>query len=156
MGIDARCDSANPYELKSGTSDNQITTARDVFLDTIDRWRGQYWVIGYGDAAKNWKPHELYACHPSDLASFFDRQYQKVAKMWAVFVRIFASARKQGDVEEADIQMAESRGRRSSSLNNPKITMKLVRCRCRRLDHQNGEVATKQLADFVASRPLNG
>ena len=47
IGADAVDKNGRRFELKSGTK-KSVTTARDIGLHTLEKWRGKHWLIGFG------------------------------------------------------------------------------------------------------------
>ena len=49
-----------PFELKSTTTDG-VTTARDVGIEHIEKWRGKHWLIGFYNGSGKTLSKVLYA-----------------------------------------------------------------------------------------------
>lgn len=154
-GADATDSSGNPFELKS-VSNTQVTTARDVGVHTIEKWRETYWVVGSGTQDEDGRLilSELYVAHPDDLESWFGRlegilraEEQKCERVLQAALKAKANA--------SDIEFVRQKCQRGITRNNPKIPLQLFRDHGQRLNHKNSASARKELAEFVEDRPLD-
>jgi len=138
----------NPYELKSTTTD-QCGSARDFSRKTIEKWSGQYLIIGFGvNKDSGYEFEFIYVLHPDDLKGWFTRRRKKMdAADEETLIDIEYMAA--GGAPFERISRAIDRFDKASLENNPKISLAY----CRR----NGtllEPSRESLEAFVTARPL--
>jgi len=153
-GSDATDSHGNSFELKSATKTG-VTTARDVGVHTIAKWRKTYWVVATGSKrAGEFEISSIYVAHPQDLEPWFDKLENLLLAEERVCVRVLKAAAKAGAAKD-DIAFVLRKCERGITRNNPKIPLRLFQEHCLKLNHTNRIAAKKQLAEFVRNRPLD-
>jgi len=153
-GRDATDLYGNSFELKSATK-RTITTARDVGVQTIAKWRKNYWVVATGlIKAGKFKIDSIYVAHPDDLEPWFAPLEKLLRAEARVCFNVLKAAAKAGACK-LDIEFVRQKCERGITRNNPHIPLKLFQDHCFKLDHTNSKAAQKQLAEFVRNHPLN-
>ena len=78
IGADAKDKEGRRFELKSGTK-RSVTTARDVGIHTLDKWRGKHWLVGFGSIKSNqFEFNEIYYLSPEDMEGFCKKIHNKI------------------------------------------------------------------------------
>ncbi|MCX7401841.1 MAG: hypothetical protein NTY87_01755 [Planctomycetia bacterium] len=153
-GRDATDLHSNSFELKSATKKG-VTTARDVGVQTIAKWRKTYWVVATGlIKAGKFKIDSIYVAHPDDLEPWFAQLEKTLLEEERVCDKVLKAAAKAGAAKD-DILFVRKKCERGITRNNPKIPLRRFQDHCFKLDHTNSKAAQKQLAEFVRNHPLN-
>lgn len=157
-GVDARDQNGYPYELKSATK-RGISTARDVGLHTIEVWRKRYWIIAIGSSYveeggyKRFEITALYIAHPDHLDERFSQLEQTINNRLAPCEEVLKAAQAAG-VKAEILQKCRSVIERGITLNNPKISIRLIEKNATRLDEKNPSQSQEQIQEFVTKFPL--
>lgn len=157
-GVDARDKNGYPYELKSATK-RGISTARDVGLHTIDLWRKRYWIIAIGSSYieeggyKKFEITALYIAHPDHLEERFSQIEQRIKDRLAPCEEVLKAAEAAG-IEAEVLQKCRAVIERGVTLNNPKISIRLIEKNATRLDERNPSQSQEQIQEFVTKFPL--
>ena len=150
---DAFDENDNPFELKSATRNN-VTTARDVSLTTVQSWRSKYWILAKGrNLSTGFEINALYIAHPNQLESFFSRIEARLNKDWSVCMQVLNAAI-EGNVKYEIVDKVEGILQRGITINNPKIPMRLFEA-ATQLTHNDSVLAKQQRRQFVELHPLN-
>lgn len=153
-GRDATDLYGNSFELKSATK-KSITTARDVGVHTIAKWRKTYWVVATGrNKADKFEIDSIYVAHPNDLERWFAPLEKLLRAEARVCFNVLKAAAKAGACK-LDIEFVRQKCERGITRNNPHIPLGLFQNHCLKLDHINQIAAKQQLAEFVRRRPLD-
>jgi hypothetical protein len=73
IGIDAHDEFGNNYELKT-TTQARISTARDVGLNHLNKWRELFWICSKGHyGSGGFQFTETYFLFPAQLEEWFSR-----------------------------------------------------------------------------------
>ncbi len=152
-GIDAFDESGNLFEIKSTTKKSKsISTARDVHLHTVERWRKQHWIMAWGSKTeKGMDIKELYVAHPDDLEPFFQKVESKIRKKYEVAAKFIMANTSEPEEDRVEALKVVKRG---SSLNDPTISWKLIRERCTPLDASNPTEASRAVRHFISAKPV--
>jgi hypothetical protein len=143
----------NLYELKSATK-RGVTTARDVGLHTVDRWRRKYWIIAIGrNLEGGFQIGALYIAHPDDLESFFGQIQDRLEADWKTCSAVLKAAQASG-MEGGVLDRVREICRRGITINNPKIPLACVEENATQISHDRPRVARRQIGAFVRARPL--
>jgi hypothetical protein len=152
-GADAFDENNVEFEIKSGTTKNYISTARDFGFNILQEYRRKYWIIASGilNADKTYLMEELYIAHPDNLSFFLD----KVEDILQENKRVVESIKKSDlSISNEDREIMNKIFSRGMTLNDPRINMKYVRMYCTPLDHRNSKKATSQVKRFIANNPI--
>lgn len=142
----------NPYEAKSVTKKKGVSTARQVHLAKIAKWRTRYWIFAKGPSkGKGMQIEEIYIHHPSTLEPFFKQCEQKIEPIIALGEQVITAL----EGQKFDFDIIRTTFERGSRLDDPTISWKLVQTGLA-LPIDDTDAATKILADFVAANPLAG
>jgi hypothetical protein len=76
-GIDATL-GHHKFELKSFTTNAGVTTARDVTLDMIDKWRNLHWIVGRVSKHSCEDFESIYLLRQGALDHWFDAVSRKI------------------------------------------------------------------------------
>jgi hypothetical protein len=153
-GADAFDENNVEFEIKSGTTKNHISTARDFGFNILREYKKKYWIIASGTLHKNktYLMEELYVAHPNNLNFFFD----KVEGILQEKQRVIEDVKlKLEDLSETDKKIIDTIFNRGTTLNDPRISMKDIRIHCTKLDHKNSKLATEQVKSFIKKNPLS-
>jgi len=119
MGADAIDDKKRRYELKSG-SKKMVTTARDVGLHTIKKWREKHWLVGFGKVKQNkFLFDEIFYLSPNDMEPFYQKIENKIQPDLDLLEEIKINLSKKMD--QTKLERLEYLILRGYTLNNPKI-----------------------------------
>lgn len=152
-GADAFDENNIEFEIKSGTTKNHISTARDFGFNILREYKKKYWIIARGVLRKDktYLMEELYIAHPNNLNFFFD----KVESVLQENQRVIKEVKlKLDDLSDTDKKIIDTIFNRGTTLNDPRISMKDIRTHCTRLDHINSKTATEQVKYFIKKNPL--
>ena len=153
-GCDATDSQGNSFELKSATNKG-VTTARDVGVSTIAKWRKTYWIVATGSKrADEFDISSIFIAHPHDLEPWFDKLEKLLRAEESVCFNVLKAAAKAG-ADKDEIAFVLRKCERGITRNNPKIPLRIFQEHCLKLDHTNRTKAKRQLAKFVKNRPLN-
>lgn len=158
-GHDAEDALGHRFEIKTTTYVGAgVTTARDISLEMIDRWRRQFWIVGFGkeyqkSSQKQFEVKELFLCHPRHLEPFFAKLERKIKRRIAYATRMREFAMRdevcRTDMSEVDNML----NIRAVTLSMRNIPNRLIRGGLR-LDHTNSENAQKMIQNFVIDNPI--
>ena len=152
-GADAFDENNVEFEIKSGTTKNHISTARDFGFNILREYKRKYWIIASGELHedKTYLIKELYIAHPNNLMFFFDRVESILQENQRV---IDIVKQKLNDLSHEDAKTINRIFSRGNTLNDPRISMKDIRKYCTKLDHVNSKVAIKQVKNFIKENPI--
>jgi hypothetical protein len=125
IGIDAADEFNYQYELKTTTKAG-VSTARDVGLNHIAKWRKLIWICAKGHyQGDEFIITDTYVLYPSNLEQWFRKIEAKVTRRKALFSTVISLMRKSGfaDTELVDVESAFERG---VLLNDPNIPWSYV------------------------------
>jgi len=77
-GEDATDKHDNPYELKSTSTNKEFSTARDLNINTIERYMNCYWVFAFYNGKGEDIIDRMYLCHPDALKPKFEEWLKKM------------------------------------------------------------------------------
>lgn len=125
IGADAVDASGRRFELKSGTK-RSVTTARDVGLHTLEKWRGKHWLVGFGAIKSGqFEFEEVYYLSPNDMEGFCQKISSKISPDLAIWDKAKAYL-SSCDMNAQEIDRLEYLVNRGYTLNNPKIPYKYI------------------------------
>lgn len=152
-GADAYDENGIEFEIKSGTTQTHISTARDFGFNILREYKRKYWIIASGLLASNkeYVMNELYIAHPDNLSFFFNKVESMLEANQRV-VNIIKEASIPLTVQDKEIMHKILN--RGITMNDPRISMKDVRIHCIKIDHINPETARVQVKKFVAENPI--
>jgi hypothetical protein len=153
-GADALDEQQNEFEIKSGTTKNFISTARDFGFNILNEYRKKYWVIASGTLHNNkiYTMDELYIAHPNNLEFFFGKVEETLQQHQHV-VNLIKNTNIPLVIQEK--KLMDKILHRGMTLNDPRINMKDVRVNCTKLDHYSQKKATQQVKMFVKNNPIH-
>lgn len=143
-GPDAVDEVGRYYELKSTTRD-RVSTARDVGLDHLQKWRQINWIFGRGYYSGNtFTFQETYFLTPLQMEPWFSAIEAKVTQDDTLFARVFRLLDTNGfTTTECDrVRRAFKRG---VLLNDPKIKWSFIREQGVMIDHDHATRLRKVL-----------
>lgn len=152
-GVDAFDERGTPFEIKSTTKKSKsVSTARDVHLHTIERWRGQHWIMAAGSRADaGLEITDLYLAHPDDLEPFFKKCEEKIKTKFDLVSHFIWSNQTYSTEKKNEAIKVVKRG---STLNDPTIPWRLIRENCVRLPHDDHEKTAAAIRQCILSRPI--
>ena len=125
MGADVVDEFGNRYELKSATRSG-VTTARDVGIHTINRWRTRYWVICRGrNTGEGFIIHECRFLAPSMMEGWLSGLEAVMRRDLDLLQRVIETI-KDGNFTDEEIARLEYLVRRGYMINNPKIPWRYI------------------------------
>lgn len=152
-GTDAVDDAGNPFELKSGTT-NQITTGRDLGPHTLDRYRTRYWLICKGiNRSTGFEMQDCLFATPAMMDWWLSRISEKLAPDVTLLRKVLDILRAVRMPPKL-IERAEYLFRRGMTLNNPKINFNSAKAHAKSFDMS--EDLASQLRELVKAHPLAG
>lgn len=152
-GIDAFDELHHPYEIKSTTKRAGVSTARDVGLHTVERWRKQYWVFAIGENLKSgFEIRELFVAHPDHLEPFFQKVIDRFIESTLSSMHTITFARQMG-WDADDCNKAWKNMKKGARLNDPNIPLSLVRG-LHPLPLQTPDAIHAALLAFTQAHPL--
>lgn len=158
--VDSRClhdaedKKGNMFEVKTLTSPYKgISTARQVHVKKINKWRQRYWLFAKGKKnTKGMKIEDLYIHHPNSLEPFFMKCEERINKAIRACSCLIKAAKKINmpirEIKEV-LRIIEIGAR----LDNPTISQKLMKSGFR-LSTKNSKTLKKEMNFFVAKYPL--
>jgi hypothetical protein len=144
-GPDASDGEGRLFELKSTTRD-RVSSARDVGMDHLAKWRQLNWIFGRGTyRGRHFGFEEIYFLTPAQMEPWFTVIESKLTRDDALFERVLKVLERAGFgvMERERVQHAFRRG---VLLNDPKIPWGYVRTHGARID---GDYA-KRLRQLVS------
>jgi len=157
-GIDAFDDHGNPFEIK-GTSEDRndgcFSTARDVTVNKVNKWRKQYWIFAIGDNYEaRYDCKELYIFHPSQLEFFFLDVQRRIEYLQEKTQKLVEYA-KTGPFSSSEISFFEKKLGKSTTVNDPRIRLCWVRDLGYSLyTHSKPHNVQKRFSQFITEHPL--
>ena len=125
IGADAKDESGNRFELKSGTK-RSVTTTRDVGIHTLKKWLEKHWIVGFGKiVSKKFKIEEIYYLSPNDMREFCQKIESKISPDLNILNEVCAMLKKEKYSSEK-IERLKYLVNRGYTLNNPKIPYKYI------------------------------
>jgi hypothetical protein len=141
---DAEDEFGNLYEIKTGSTDNYFSTARDVSYDHLKKWRERIWIFIFIDIyADRWNMKDIYICKPETLEPFFKKQQDKLDMKNNILSKL-----NYGSLDEEERKVVEDVFKRGVTLNDPRISRKF-------LDSTGGKVAFQEDMPSVLRSMLN-
>jgi len=143
----------NWYELKSVTKYKGVSTARQVHLKKIEKWRLMYWIFANGPKTKTgMKIEELFIHHPETLEPFFKKCEYKIRSKLDKCDKVLQAAKSTGlsDVLLAEVEYAMEVGTR---LDDPTIPWSLIKSGLE-LPVNDSETTGYIIREFVRNVPL--
>ncbi|MCE5310694.1 MAG: hypothetical protein LLG20_23895 [Acidobacteriales bacterium] len=126
IGPDAVDEAGRYFELKSTTRD-RVSTARDVGLEHLKKWRERNWIFGRGYYEGNtFRFDQTYFLSPVQLEPWFGMIEAKLTKDDALFGRVLHVLDTNGFASE-ECDRVQRAFRRGVLLNDPKITWGYIR-----------------------------
>jgi Restriction endonuclease PvuII len=125
-GPDALDENGRLYELKSTTRD-RVSSARDVGMDHLTKWRHLNWIFGRGNyKGRQFDFEQIYFLTPEQMEPWFSVIEAKLTRDDALFKRALKVLERAGftAAERERVQLAFRRG---VLLNDPKIPWGYVR-----------------------------
>ncbi len=155
IGIDAWRNGQNPFEIKSLTKNKGVSTARQVHLSKVLKWKSQYWIIGKGPQDHDgWDMQVLYLAHPNDLNPFFSKCEAKITRYWTECHEVLDAARKAG-ISEEKLKLVETIMEVGTRLDDPCIPWKsVIEANCTSLPIDDPAMAQHQIDKFIVNRPI--
>jgi hypothetical protein len=152
-GADATDEFQNEFEIKSGTTKDHISTARDFGFNILNNYKKKYWIIATGELnrSKIYTMNELFVAHPNDLSFFFDKIEDHLNRHKEI-IDVVNQTKFPMSIQQR--QLLEKMLNRGMTLNDPRIKMKDVRKYCVQVDHINSTIATEQVKEFVSKNPI--
>jgi hypothetical protein len=144
-GPDAADEKGRLYELKSTTRD-RVSSARDVGMDHLTKWRRLNWISGRGNyKGRTFDFEQIYFLTPSQMEPWFSIMEAKITRDDALFKRVLKVLERTGftAAERERVQLALRRG---VLLNDPKIPWGYIQTHGVRIE---GDYA-KQLRKLVS------
>jgi hypothetical protein len=125
IGADAVDKNGRRFELKSGTK-KSVTTARDVGLHTLEKWRGKHWLIGFGEQInREFNFTEIHYLAPKDLEGFCKKIEIKIKPDLNILEDAKIILNEQ-NFDSQKLERLEYLVTRGYTLNNPKIPYRYV------------------------------
>lgn len=133
IGIDAIDEFKNSYELKT-TTKSGVSTARDVGLNHLKKWRNLYWIFAKGCYVKDqFIIEEIYFLSPTDLEVWFRKIESKLIEKNVLFERIIQLLQ-QYHFTQKEIEQIEYIFQRGVLLNDPNIPWSYIQSHGIRID----------------------
>jgi hypothetical protein len=145
IGIDAKDEHNNQYELKT-TTKSSVSTARDVGMNHLKKWRSLFWICSKGHYENDdFCFEETYFLFPEDLEPWFLQIETKLTSKDLLFQRIIDLLCHNGFTQD-EISQLEYVFQRGVLLNDPNIPWSYIKSHGRLI---SGEYATtlRQLLD---------
>jgi hypothetical protein len=137
-GPDAVDGKGRLYELKSTTRD-RVSSARDVGLDHLRKWRQLNWIFGRGNyEGRAFKFEEIYLLTPAQMEPWFEIIEEKITEDDALFARILRVLKKEG-FTVAERERVQRAFRRGVLLNDPKIRWTYVQTHGVRIERNHAK-----------------
>jgi hypothetical protein len=151
-GIDAMSQCGAPFEIKGGTKDSGISTARDVSPKKIAQWRKCYWVFSrFSSYEGDSGPLKLYVCHPDHLEPFFEERERRYSENEDRLERLLDKYQINDPIDRTFFKSSCSKGFKE---NDPKIPWGLIHSGTR-LDKDDSNIAREQLSQFMIKYPID-
>lgn len=151
-GADAVDEFGHEFELKS-TTKQSVSTARDVGLHTLQKWRERYWVFAKGTNRKRSGFHiaELYFLHPSDFDEWLQR-YETLFRRDLQLLDRLTKMMRDAALPSTDIERVQYLIQRGYTLNNPHIPWVYVQTHGTNVGADADPAG--RLRELVAARPI--
>jgi hypothetical protein len=120
-GPDAVDENGRFYELKSTTRD-RVSSARDVGMDHLTKWRQLNWIFGRGNyKGRTFDFEQIYLLTPAQMEPWFCVMEAKITRDDALFKQVLIVLERTGfcAAERERVQLAFRRG---VLLNDPTIS----------------------------------
>lgn len=147
IGVDAKDENDNRFELKT-TTKLGVSTARDVGMNHIEKWRQLNWICAKGqyDSENLFKFEEIYFLFPENLESWFCTIVCKLQEKDHLFSRITDLMVKYrfADIEIDQIQYVFKRG---TLLNNPNIPWSYIQTHGYKIDRDHAQILRELLTN---------
>ena len=141
-GPDATDEKGRLYELKSTTRD-RVSSARDVGVDHLTKWRQLNWIFGRGNyKGRAFDFEQIYFLTPAQMEPWFSVMEAKLTRDDALFKRVLRVLAAHGftPAERDRVQLAFRRG---VLLNDPKIPWGYVQTHGVRIDSNHARQLRK-------------
>ena len=143
-GPDAVDEKGRLYELKSTTRD-RVSSARDVGMDHLTKWRQLNWIFGRGNyRGRTFDFEQIYFLTPAQMEPWFSLMEAKLTRDDALFKRVLKVLGRAG-FTAAECDRVQRAFRRGVLLNDPKITWTFVQTHGVRIEGDHA----KQLRKLV-------
>ena len=120
IGIDAHDEFGNAYELKT-TTQARISTARDVGVNHLKKWRELYWICSKGHYDNHgFRFTETYFLFPTQLEEWFSKIEASITTDDRLFKRVLGLLKRNG-FKQPDLERVRRAFRRGVLLNDPRI-----------------------------------
>lgn len=152
-GADAIDEEGKEFELKS-TTKTSVSTARDVGLHTLDKWRRRYWVFAKEQNLQRsgFVIEQLYFLNPPRLEEWFKSLENKIKQDLNLLERLIADV-SNSSLTKLDIDRLRYLVERGATLNNPHIPWQYIQSRGVNLDVH--DAPADQLRVLLKTNPLS-
>jgi hypothetical protein len=141
-GPDAADEKGRLYELKSTTRD-RVSSARDVGMDHLTKWRKLNWIFGRGNyKGRTFDFEQIYFLTPEQMEPWFKAMESKLTRDDALFKRVLKVLERTG-FNAAEREQVQRAFRRGVLLNDPKITWTFVQMQGVRIDRDHARQLRK-------------
>lgn len=142
-----------PFEIKSVTKNKGVSTARQVHVRKVEKWRSRYWICAKGPRTKSGMDiKELYLLHPEDLEPFFSKCEKKIRSKFDVGIDVLVAAYQSGMDKEV-LRQVKKTLEVGTRLDDPTIPWRLVQTGLP-LSIENSLAASESILEFIGKRPL--
>ncbi len=151
IGDDAYIDQI-PIEVKSVTKNKGVSTARQVHLNKINKWRKYYWVFAKGPVIESgMKIDYLFVCHPRTLEPFFVKCENKIKSKWNKCQQLIDSSK---DLDETTMSEVKKIMEVGTRLDDPSISWKLISTVGHSLPIDDSDKASSIIREYINQNPL--
>jgi len=155
IGVDARdIWHKYPYEIKSVTKNKGVSTARQVHVNKINKWRSIYWIFAKGlKTIDGMTINELFIAHPDDLEPFFKKCENKINDKLKLCKTVLRAAKKQ-KISKTILDTVKKTMEVGTRLDDPCIPWKLITENGTPLTKTNKRKIKKEIKSFVEEYPI--